>query len=119
MDVCSGSNRRTMTGSGGVSHEHIPPCSLAAGGCAPRSDMELVLLSPARLPFRHSRDDRTLISVDGRGGDRSERSGTRFRARGPLSPARDGVRRTHCDERRSGTLKAAVERADARGMGSS
>jgi hypothetical protein len=35
------------------------------------------------------------------------------------APPRDGVRRAHRDERRSGTLKAAVERADARGMGSS
>src|SRR4029453_19523053 len=51
------------------------------------------ILSPARLPFRHSRDGRTLISVDGGGGAGSERSGTRFSRQGPLSPARDGGRR--------------------------
>jgi hypothetical protein len=46
-------------------------------------------------------------------------AGTRFRRRGPLSLARDDVRRAHCDDRRSGSLKAAVGRADARGMESS
>jgi hypothetical protein len=84
--------------------------------CALRRTLESVLLSPARLPFRHSRDGRNLISADGGGGAGSERNETRFRAAGSTQP---GARRRSTVLRQSAVraLKAAVGPADARGMG--
>jgi hypothetical protein len=77
------------------------------------------ILSPARLPFRHSRDGRTLISVDGGGGAWERAQRNQVQGGGAHSARRATGFDESCDDRRSGSLKAAVGRADARGMGSS